>query len=134
MASGINLQELLGLELGPRCCATLCGAGLISVALFIIGCIGAAGAFPPASMGWVTIGLAGGSFALYLAAGNLKDRKFDVIVLALMTAAYVTVGALGAAGILSVTQVGWGIIGTMLAAIPLKCIGSSVKVANALNS
>ena len=133
MASGINLQELLGLELGPRCCATLCGASLISTALFIIGCMGAAGAFPPASMGWVTIGLAGGSFALYLAAGGLKDRKFEVILMALMTAAIVTVGALGAAGVLSVNQVGWGIVGTNLAALPISCIGSSVKAANLLS-
>ncbi|MCH9628199.1 MAG: hypothetical protein S4CHLAM2_18540 [Chlamydiales bacterium] len=38
-----------------------------------------------------------------------------------MAATLITVGALGGAGILSATQVGWGIVGTVLVSIPLRC-------------
>lgn len=96
-------------------------AGITGAALFILGSIGAAGILPGSIMGWVAVGLGGGAFALSLAGGNLKKRKFELIVTGLMVASIVTVGGLGAAGILSGTQVGCGIFGTVLASMPLIC-------------
>jgi len=116
-----------GYEPGPKCCATQGLSTLAGMALFIIGCIGAAGAFPGSSIGWVAVGLGGGGFALSLAAGNLKKRKLDLIPAAIIAAIVVTIGALGGAGVLSATQVGWGIVGTTLAAGPIFCCFSCAK-------
>ncbi len=87
--------------------------GVTAVALFVIGCIGAAGVFPGSTIGWTTIGLGGGAFALTLA---MRCRKFFLIIATTAFASFVTLGALGAAGILSGTQIGWGVVGTSLAA------------------
>lgn len=116
-----------GYEPGPKCCATTSLAAIAGIALFIIGCVGAAGAFPGSAIGWVTVGLAGGRFALQLAMGNFKQRKIDLIVSGLLAAVLVTVGTLGGMGVLSATQVGWGIIGTALAFVPLRCTTSCFK-------
>jgi hypothetical protein len=131
MSGQVNFSSIMraqGYEVGPRCYATTGGSFIASMALFIIGCVGAAGAFPGSAIGWTTVGLAGGGFALSIAAGNFKLRKFDLIISGLMTAALVTIGAFGGAGILSATQVGWGIIGTSLAAMPLGCIVNCHKI------
>lgn len=132
MSSPVNYNEVakdLGYEFGLKCYTFVGLAHIASLALFIIGCIGAAGAFPGSgsTMGWVTVGLALGTFALYLAYGKLKERKHELIVFGLIAAALVTVGALGSASILSTAQVGWGIIGTTLAVIPLQCGLISLK-------
>lgn len=96
------------------------GLSLITgIVLLIIGCVAAAGAFPGASLPWVTVGLAGGGFLLTLAYGKFSDRKFELISRALMAAAFITIGALGGAGILSTAGVAYGIIGTTLALIPM---------------
>lgn len=120
-----SLLRAQGIEPGAKCCATVSIAAVASTALFIIGCVGAAGAFPGSTIGWVTIGLGGGSYALSLSLGNLQKRKFDVITGGLVATALVVVGALGGAGILTAQQVGWGIVGTTLANIPISCIRSS---------
>jgi hypothetical protein len=109
-----------GYECSPKCCAAMSLSVITGAALFIIGCIGAAGAFPGSSIGWVTVGLAGGTFILTnLASNKFKERKFELISSALITAILVTVGVLGGVGILSSTQVGWGIVGTTLASMPV---------------
>ena len=109
-----------GYECSPKCCAAMSLSIITSISLFIIGCIGAAGAFPGSSIGWVTVGLAGGTFILTnLASNKFKERIFELISSALITAILVTVGVLGGVGILSSTQVGWGIVGTSLASMPV---------------
>ena len=117
-ATQAEINEFLkdqGYECGAKCCAIMSLDTIMSSALFIIGCVGAAGAFPGSTIGWVTVGLGGGGFALSLAHGNFKKRKYDVIVRAFQTAFLVTVGALGGgAGILSAIQVGWAIVGSIL--------------------
>ena len=75
----------------------------------------------------MTVGLAGGGFALNLSLGNLEKRKFELITGALMAAVLITVGALGGTGLLSTTQVGWGIIGTRLASVPMSYVSDCLK-------
>jgi hypothetical protein len=134
MSSRVNLGEIVkaqgkaqGYELGPKCCAIMGLSAITGLTLFIIGCVGAAGAFPGSAIGWVTVGLAGGGFALNLAVGNLEKRKVELIVGALVAAVLITVGALGGTGLLSTIQVGWGIIGASLASLPVSCVAACLK-------
>jgi hypothetical protein len=128
MTAIIQAQARLeGLKPGPRCYITQSLCRLTALALFIIGCLGAAGVFPGSTMiGWVTVGLAGGMFVFTLASGNCGNRIPRFIFHLLTTVALVTVGALGGVGTLSMTQVGWGLIGISLAGSPLDiCTGLS---------
>jgi hypothetical protein len=119
--------EEAGYELGPRCYATVGVSVIASCALFIIGCIGAAGILPGSLIGWTAVGLGGAGFLLSLSLGNFEKRKVELITGALLAAVYVTVGALGATGILSATQVGWGIIGSSLAAMPVMGVATYLQ-------
>lgn len=83
---------------------------LSGVALFVIGCLGAAGILPGSTVGWVAIGLGAGTLILNLAQGKLKDRKITLILAALGAVLPITLGALGVTGVLSGTQLGYGII------------------------
>lgn len=78
-------------------------------------------------MGWLAVGLGSGTFALTLAAGKLKERKITLVLTAVFALLPVVLGSLGAAGILSGTQIGWGLIAVPLAllaiALPLSCCG-----------
>lgn len=92
-----------------------------NVALFIIGCMGFAGALPPSATGWVTLGLASSAFAFNMLSGYLEKPKFmksvttlELIPQGFVTAALLTLGSLGGAGILSATQVGGGVVGTLI--------------------
>ncbi len=109
------------LRQGPCCSATLSLSEIAILALFIIGCIGASGAFPGSmSIGWTAVGVGSGLAVLSVCAGNLRGRKLKVLTSALMAATLITVGALGGAGILSATQVSWAIVGTVLVSIPIR--------------
>lgn len=77
---------------------------------------GRLGVFPGSSIGWVTLGLGGGTFALSLAAGKLKDHKYHLVIGGLQAVTLIVIGALGCGGILSTSQVGWGIIGASIGA------------------
>lgn len=124
--------EALGMKPGPKCCSLYTLAVISATAVFIIGCIGAAGAFPSGpTMGWTTMGLSGVVLLSFLAIGELQKRKFEVIVVSLLYVTYMVLGVLGGAGVLSATQVGWGVLGTMFVAIPLSCV---VMAKNCLTS
>lgn len=118
----------------PRAVAAQVISNAAGAALFIIACIGAAGILPGSTMGWAAVGLGGGMLAFNLAAGNLKNRKTQVITIALLAISYITVGGLGAAGILSGTQVGWGVIGSALAVGPIMCYVGCCKGIGSLGS
>jgi hypothetical protein len=125
MSSQCNsIAAFRGLEPGAQCYITQSLYHLTTLALFIIGSLGAAGVFPGSMIGWVTVGLASGAFVFSLTSGNCGKRIPDLIVSGLITAVLVTVGALGSAGVLSTTQVGWGVVGTLSISTPIsKCIG-----------
>lgn len=113
----------LGYKPGIKCCALTCAGSVFGLALFIIGCIGASGGFAAApAIGGAAIGLSVVGFALTLAQGNFKKRTFELVLSGLMAAAFITVGALGAAGVLTATQVGWGIVGTILCTMFVSCM------------
>lgn len=122
-----DMMKAQGYDLGPKCFGTMILSSVAGIALFIIGCMGAAGTFPGSSIGWVTVALAGGGFALNLTLGNFKQRKFELIISGLVAATFVTVGVLGGVGTLSTSQVGWAIIGTGLIGTPLNYLVGRLK-------
>lgn len=98
-------------------CKLYCTKGLSAVtliALFIIGCTGAAGKIHHFPIGWVATGLGVGGYILHLAYGKLEERKFELITLGCVSSMIVFLGVLGGAKLLSAKQVGWGIVGTLL--------------------
>lgn len=134
MSLRVNFRELMqseGYKRVSECCATMASVTMVALtvitafSLYIIGCVGVSGALSGSTMGWITVGLGGQIVAVNLVYGNLKTHKFHSIGLGLMASALVTVGALGAAGILSATQVGWGMVGTLLSATPMSFVVES---------
>ncbi len=122
MSAAAGIGRAMESNCSTRICATSTLATLSTLALFTISCVAAAGAFPSPYMGYVAIGLGGFSIAMNLAGGNLGERKVQVIIHAVIAALYITLGALGAAGILSNVQLGWGIVGTVLSVVGLGCL------------
>lgn len=116
--------EIFGLEIGSRCLATQGLSTVMNLALFIIGCVGASGAFPGATIGWVTAGLGTGSLIFDFLSGRCVRRCPSLTLNSILTMVFVIVGVLGGVGILGAKQVGWGIIGTRLASVPFRVCAS----------
>ncbi len=87
----------------------------ILMAVFVIGCVGAAQLIPAAEMGWTIVGLGGAYSALKLLACRLGSRKIDLLWSVLTNAVVVSFGALTALGILTTGQAGYALIGVSLA-------------------
>ncbi len=122
--------KVQGYNPGSRCCLFTSASVVTGLALFVIGCVAAAGAFPgSAALGWTAIGLGAGTLALSLALGKLKLRRCELIGTSLQVVAIVAVGALGVAGVLSATQLGWAIVGIPFASIPVNCFFNCLKKA-----
>lgn len=101
---------------------------LIGVALFIIGCIGAAGAFNGTAIGWTTLGLAGSSLLLTASLWD-KKHKWALIEGMVIFAALVVIGALGGSGIITGTGVGYGILIAILPPVLHKiCEGNKATI------
>jgi hypothetical protein len=97
-------------------------SGFASLALFVIGCIGAAGILPSSTMGWSAIGLGGAGFLLHITTEDKwKERKMTLLIGTAISLLPVVLGALGVTGILSGIQVGWGLIGIPLTTAPIIC-------------
>jgi hypothetical protein len=113
-----------GYVLSPKC-LIMDGISVITgLVLFVIGSMGAAGVFPGHATGWLAIGLGGTSYVFLLAAGrSLKERKFELIASGFITLGMIAMGILGTTGIISTTQVGWGIVGFGLMKVPVYLIG-----------
>lgn len=117
------LAALSGQKLNPsgKDSCVQCLAAIASIALLVIGSMGVAGHFTNPTFGWVVAGLGGGAFIANLAYGNLKERKWLLISGALIAAIYVTVGILGGMNMLTSVQVGWGVVGPLIASMGLGC-------------
>jgi hypothetical protein len=101
---------------------------LVLLALFILGCIVASGAFPGSSLVWATMGLGGLYMAVKLLGGNYKQRKVDLISSAVIMGIVVAFGGLGSAGVLSSVQVGYALIGNiLLTAVASNCVMIATK-------
>lgn len=87
------------------------------LAALIIGSVAAAGHFPGSALGWTAVGLGGGVLAGKLLEGGFKNEKVLILVVSAMAIALIALGACGHLKLLSVKQVGFGMLGTML--IPL---------------
>ncbi len=118
-----QIRRVQGYQKQDSCVKAALGLSEMTIlALFIIGCIGASGAFPTSmSIGWTAVGAGAGLAVLSVCARNLGSRKLKVLTSALMAATLITVGALGGVGLLSSAQVGWAVVGTVLVSIPLRC-------------
>lgn len=92
-----------GCEPGIRCCAGQVIQNISYAALFIIGCVAAAGAMPMTTAGWLAVGFGSAALISNLAAGGLKDRKCMAILGTLTAASIILVGALGVAGLGALT-------------------------------
>src|SRR5262249_29484339 len=94
----------------------------ILFALFVIGCIGAAGAFPSAALGWTIVGLGVSYMVVKLLGGNCRNRAIDLVIATAITSLLLMFGTLGGVGVLSGTVVGSVLIASM-SAIPLLACG-----------
>lgn len=87
-------------------------------AIIIIGILGATQTLSSATMGWTLLGLGSGILVANLLIG-IESRKWVLLTFSAFAATFITLGALGGAGILSASQVGIGTLSTFPAAIPL---------------
>lgn len=110
---GDNLRSQ-GVEPGAMCCATMSVSAVSMVALFVLGCLGAAGVMSAGTLGWCAVGLGAGGFLISLPSLRGKTLVKTLVVGGLVAAAIVTVGALGIAGVLSAQVIGWAILGSFL--------------------
>ncbi|NGX60590.1 MAG: hypothetical protein K940chlam9_00052 [Chlamydiae bacterium] len=83
----------------------------VSIATFIVGCLGAAGTLPTIYLFPSLIGLGGGKILLSLSGGNFKNRKFDLLSTSLFALAIVAMGSLGMAGFLGGQLISSAVIG-----------------------
>jgi len=105
-----KLLAAVGCKPGPQCCAGNVITSISGTALFIIGCIAAAGAMPMTTAGWLTVGFGGTMLLGNLCVGGLKQRKCMVILGTLTAATFILLGSLGAAGIISMKALGVGVL------------------------
>lgn len=109
-----NAAEKKGVEISGRCISFTTLSAACSIALFIIACVAASGVLSPQVAGYSIAGLAGGTFLFRLCAGNVKNSKTKIVFAALLAATFVTLGALGGTGILSVKNLGISVISITL--------------------
>lgn len=88
----------------------LCGS-LVMIAVLVIGSMAAAQAFPPSATGWTALGLGGGYMTVKFLGKDLHERRVDLIASALVAALLITVGSLGATGVLTSPQMGYVLLG-----------------------
>lgn len=85
---------------------------IATFALFVIGCVGAAGAFPGPKLGWTTLGMASAIYAIHLSGRDMD--KAQIAFKGLIATTLVALGIWGGLHHLSGKQVGWGIVVTLL--------------------
>lgn len=79
----------------PKACLPRLLAVLSGLALFIIGCIAAAGHLTGPALAGSIIGLSGASFIFYLMTGDFKQSRSALIIHALATAVFMLIGTCG---------------------------------------
>lgn len=89
-------------------------SNVVLLAVFIIGCAGAAQVIPGSAMGWSVVGLGGGYMAVKILAGNIKSRAVDLISSSIVAVAIIVFGTLGCIGVLTNAQMGYALIGSVV--------------------
>lgn len=102
------------------------------ITFLVVACLAAAGSYSGIGLGFYTLGFAACGYLIKLSFGNLSERKFYVLGITLVAAAFIPIGALGGAGILSGAQVGWGMIGISLTGVVVKGIFLAIDIQNRL--
>lgn len=97
-------------------CANLISNGIL-LAVFVIGALGTSSILPLHVVGWTIVALGGSYIVVKLLAKDLKTRKVDLVTSAIIAAAIMTVGALGAFNVLSRTQLGFALMGGVVLTI-----------------
>ena len=98
-----------------------CLGNIILLAVLVIGCMGAAHAFPEAIMGWTIISLGAGYMGMKLLGGNFKKRKVDLISALLVAACIATFGTLGSLGVLQNMHMSYALIGSVVLTALIAC-------------
>lgn len=95
---------------------------IICLAGLIIGSIGVAGLLPGSTMGYCAIGLGIGFLASKLISDQTRGECGKIVLAVVLALIPIILGSLGATGVLSATQVGWGLVGTALVGIGVTVI------------
>ncbi len=114
-----SLFAAFGATPSAKCCAGTVTSIAISIALFVIMCMGAAGSLSSSTLGWSAIGLGSAGFLSGAITGDcdkkaLKIRRVALIISVLSTAITIATGSLALSGILSASQAGGILIGTTI--------------------
>lgn len=99
----------------------------------MIACFAAAGTYSSFAIGAFALTAGAVGYILKLSFGRLHERKFYVLGLTLVAAAFLTIGVLGCAGMLSGAQVGWGMIGIFLAGMIVKGVFLTIDIQKRLS-
>ncbi len=111
---GVDKMKKQGQEPGFFCVANCCIGVPAAITLFVMGILGAAGVMSATTLGICAVGLGAGVYLLSLPSFRGKALVKQLIIGGLATAAIVTVGSLGIAGILSAQVIGWSILGAFV--------------------
>lgn len=88
---------------------------IVLLAMLIIGSIGAAGLLPGSTiMGYCGIGLGIGALLSKLISDQTRSTCSRIVSAVVAALIPILLGSLGATGVLSATQVGWGLVGMSL--------------------
>lgn len=118
------------------------GAAVLGSALFIIGCVAAAGYLSGVVAGGCAVGISVPLLLMYLAKGvraRTPAERSQAVTNAILMLAVVIIGALGLAGVLPATTVGWvtlapAIIGLAISCCNCCCCGGGLAIAALLGA
>lgn len=120
LAWGSNVDNLWDLERPHSLIVS--AIALSALAMFIISCVSLGGAMSSQVAGWTVLSLSATGLVLRCALGRLKERKIYMIPTFLIAATFMLLGTLGGAGLITATQLGWGVVGTSLISAFIKII------------
>ncbi len=114
ICSSVNCRDL-GIHEGTRGNASLALMTISGVALFVIACMGAAGAMTGLTFGATFSFVSGGILVLSLAARRWSARKHaPLTVTTVVLVSLVAMGVFAAIGLLTAAQVSWIFLGTAI--------------------
>lgn len=117
----MGFRDSEGIE--TRAYWTNCISNIMLVALFALSCITIAGVLPVSIMGWTALGIGAGTVLMEVVGGKCKQRTFSLLATAFFSVAIMTIGALGGAGVLATTHVGFALLGITSAQFLFYCCG-----------
>ncbi len=115
----------LGLEPDPHFMLRQCVSQTFLCALVVIGILAVTGACPGAHLGWGAVGVGAGLLIINLTDCTVKKRFITFVPATLAALTFIAIGSMGGVEFLANTQLGWGVIGIVLATECLFYSGSA---------